>query len=83
MVDQREALAVTTGLTDTVYSNRPVEIRTVNPCISKQQPMHFTNRLSGTWNFVLILFPVHVLCGFKFNNNDCIGKIYIEYLGYE
>ena len=38
MVDQREALAVTTRLTDTVYLVRPTGIRTVNPWISKQQP---------------------------------------------
>ena len=38
MVDQREALAVTTQLTDTVYLVRPTGIRTVNPWVSKQQP---------------------------------------------
>ena len=35
MVDQCEALAVTTGLTDTVYLVRPTGIRTVNPWVSK------------------------------------------------
>ena len=35
MVDQREALAVTTRLTDTVYFGSPY--RTVNLWISKQQ----------------------------------------------
>ena len=38
MVDQREALAVTTQLTDTVYLVRPTGIRTINPWVSKQQP---------------------------------------------
>ena len=38
MVDQHEALAVTTQLTDTVYLVRPTGIRTVNPWVSKQQP---------------------------------------------
>ena len=38
MIDQREALAVTTQLTDTVYLVRPTRIRTVNPWVSKQQP---------------------------------------------
>ena len=38
MVDQREALAVTTQLTDMVYLIRPIRIRTVNPWVSKQQP---------------------------------------------
>ena len=36
MVDQREALAVITELTDTVYLVRPTGIVTVNPWISKQ-----------------------------------------------
>jgi hypothetical protein len=38
MVDQREALAVTTGLANTVYLVRPTGIQTVNPLVSKQQP---------------------------------------------
>ena len=38
MVDQREALAVSTELTDTVYLVRPTGIWTVNPWVSKQQP---------------------------------------------
>ena len=38
MVDQREALAVTNGLTDTVYLVSPTGILTVNPWVSKQQP---------------------------------------------
>ena len=38
MVDQREALSVTTRLTDQVYLVRPTGIRTVNPWVSKQQP---------------------------------------------
>ena len=38
MVDQREALAVTTEFTDTVHLIRPTRIRTINPWVSKQQP---------------------------------------------
>ena len=38
MVDQHEALAVTTRLTDTVYLVHPTGIQTVNPSVSKQQP---------------------------------------------
>ena len=37
-VDQREAQAVSTQLTDMVYLVRPTWIRTVNPWVSKQQP---------------------------------------------
>ena len=37
MVDQHEALADTTELTDTVYSIHPTQIQTVNPWISRQQ----------------------------------------------
>ena len=43
MEDQREALAVTTRLTDTVYLVRPTGIQTVNPWISKQQPSASNN----------------------------------------
>ena len=38
MVDQREALAVTTGLTDMVYLVRSNWIRTDNTWVTKQQP---------------------------------------------
>ena len=49
MLDQREALAVTTGHNGTVYLVRPTGSRTVNPWVSKQQPcIFFTTKLSGT-----------------------------------
>ena len=38
MVDQREALTVSSGLTDTLYLVRPFGIQTVNPWVRKQQP---------------------------------------------
>ena len=38
LLDQHEALAVTTQLTDTVYLVRPTSIQTINPWDSKQQP---------------------------------------------
>ena len=39
MVDQREALPVTTGFTDTFFFIRPPGIKTVDPWVSnKQQP---------------------------------------------
>jgi hypothetical protein len=41
MVDQRAAIAVTSQLTDKVYL--------VCPTDSKQQPLHFTTKLSGIW----------------------------------
>ena len=43
MVDQREALAVTTGLTDTVYFVRPTGI----PLDQQAATGIFTTRLSG------------------------------------
>ena len=46
MVYQREALAVTTGITDTVYLVQPTRIQ---PLGQQAAPMHFTTRLSGTW----------------------------------
>jgi hypothetical protein len=44
MVDQREALAVTTQLTDSVYfgSNH-------QPWGQKAATLHFTTKLSGSW----------------------------------
>ena len=38
LVYQREALAVTTELTDAVYLVHSTGIRTINPWVSKQQP---------------------------------------------
>jgi hypothetical protein len=46
MVDQHEALAVITGLTDTVYLVRPTGIQTINPWIC--------TRLPGTWCYAFI-----------------------------
>jgi hypothetical protein len=46
MVDQREALAVTTELTDTVYLVRPAGIQ--NHLDQKAAILHFTTMLSGT-----------------------------------
>ena len=42
MLNQHEALAVSTGLTDTVYLVCPNGIRAVNPWISKQHPCILT-----------------------------------------
>ena len=49
MVDQREALVVTTRLTDQVYLVCPTRIRTVNPWVSKQQPCILPLSLLVLW----------------------------------
>ena len=48
MVDQREALAVTTRLTDTVYFGLPYRDSNRQPLGQKAVTLHFTTRLSCT-----------------------------------
>ena len=48
MVDQREALAVTTRLTDTVYFGSPYRDSNRQPLDQKAATLHFTNKLIGT-----------------------------------
>jgi hypothetical protein len=49
MVDQREALAVTTGLTDTVYFGSPYWDSNRQPLGQYAATLHFANKPSGTW----------------------------------
>jgi hypothetical protein len=46
MVDQREAIAVSIGLTDTVSLVCPTRIQ---PMEQQAEIMHFTTKLSGAW----------------------------------
>jgi hypothetical protein len=58
MVDQQEAILVTTGLTDTVYLVRPTGIQIVNPRVRKQQP--FILQLSYPFRLFGELLPSHL-----------------------
>ena len=59
MVDQREALAITTRLTDTVYLVHPTGIPTVNPWVSIAATLHFTTIFMAIiWESIMAIMAI-------------------------
>jgi hypothetical protein len=54
MVDQREALVVTTRVTDTVYFGSPNHDLNRQPLDQLAATLHFITELSGTWVYLVL-----------------------------